>query len=113
MPGSRMRDLIHQHCLNHAAREAVARCPGCGQYFCRECVTEHDDRVLCAVCLRKAGRRPLLQRGGFAGVTRLAQCLAGLLAAWFFFYLIGETLLAIPASFHEGTLWQTDSPGKP
>ncbi len=108
-----MRDLTYQRCLNHAEREAVARCPGCGRFFCRECVTEHEDRVLCAVCLRKAGRPPLLQRRGFAGGTRLAQCLAGLVVAWFFFYLIGEVLLALPASFHEGTLWQTDSLSDP
>jgi hypothetical protein len=31
----------------------------------------------------------------------------GVLAAWFFFYLIGEALLALPTSFHEGTLWQS------
>jgi hypothetical protein len=28
------------------------------------------------------------------------------LVAWYFFFLIGEGLLKIPASFHEGTLWQ-------
>jgi hypothetical protein len=103
-----MRDLAYQRCLNHAEREAVARCPGCGNCFCRECITEHEDRVLCAACLRRAGRAPLLRRRGFAGVTRLAQCLLGLLVAWFFFYLIGESLLALPTSFHEGTLWQSD-----
>ena len=47
------RDLSLQRCRNHAEREAVARCPGCGHHFCRECVTEHDDRILCAACLRK------------------------------------------------------------
>jgi len=30
----------------------------------------------------------------------------GLLVAWLFFYLIGSALLSIPASFHEGELWQ-------
>ena len=46
-----MTALAHQRCFNHALREAAARCPGCGNFFCRECVTEHDDRVLCAACL--------------------------------------------------------------
>jgi len=32
--------------------------------------------------------------------------LFGVLAAWFFFYLIGESLLSLPGSFHERTLWQ-------
>ena len=34
----------------------------------------------------------MLQRRGFAGVVRAGQCLLGVVAAWFFFYLIGETL---------------------
>lgn len=101
-----MRDLACQRCLNHAEREAVARCPGCGQYFCRECVTEHDDRVMCAHCVRKLGRVPLLRRQGFGRAVQFGQCMLGLLAVWFFFYLIGESLLALPTSFHEGTLWQ-------
>ncbi|HEV2392245.1 MAG TPA: rhomboid family protein [Verrucomicrobiae bacterium] len=102
-----MPNLTQQRCLNHAEREAVARCPECAQYFCRECVTEHDERVLCAACLRRLARQPLTQGRGFAGVIRFIQCLLGLLLAWFFFYLVGESLLAVPDSFHEGTLWQS------
>ena len=102
------RDLAFQRCFNHATREAVARCPQCGQFYCRECVNEHDDRVICAACLKKVARVPLLQRRGLAGVFRFAQCLAGLVMVWFFFYLIGEGLVSLPASFHEGTLWQVD-----
>ena len=103
-----MENLTHQRCFNHATREAVARCPSCGQSFCRECITEHEDRVICAACLRKLTRVPLLQRRGFASVIRGAQCLVGLVAAWFFFYLIGEILLALPSAFHEATLWQSN-----
>lgn len=101
-----MARLTQQRCFNHATREAVARCPECGLFFCRECITEHEDRVICAACLRKQARPPLLRRPGFAGVIHLGQLALGLLLAWFFFYLVGETLLAIPSSFHEGTLWQ-------
>ena len=43
-----MEDLVHQRCFNHMLREAVACCPECRRYFCRECVTEHEDKVLCA-----------------------------------------------------------------
>jgi hypothetical protein len=32
-------------------------------------------------------------------------CLAGVVTAWIFFYLIGQGLLRVPSSFHEGTLW--------
>ena len=101
-----MQALIDQRCFNHAQREAVARCPQCARFFCRECITEHDDRIICAACLRKLGRVPLLQRRGFASVVRLSQLLLGLIVAWLFFYLIGEALGALPDSFHEGALWQ-------
>jgi len=101
-----MQNLAHQRCFNHAGREAVARCPECGQYFCRECITEHDDRVVCAACLKNLTRQPLVRRTPLVRLLRLAQCALGVLIAWFFFFLIGEGLLKLPASFHEGTLWQ-------
>lgn len=99
-------ELTYQRCFNHAAREAVARCPECKQFFCRECITEHDDRVLCSVCLKKLTRPPLVQRFRLAQIFRFAQFVFGFFLAWYFFFLIGECLLKIPASFHEGTLWQ-------
>jgi hypothetical protein len=101
-----MRNLADQRCFNHAEREAVARCPACTQFFCRECITEHDDRVLCAACLRQLSRVPLFRRRSFAKVLRVGQLLFGLLAAWLFFYLLGNALLSIPDSFHEGELWR-------
>jgi hypothetical protein len=101
-----MRDLASQRCLNHALREAAARCPQCGHCFCRECITEHEDQVICAACLRKLAAGPSTARRRRAGFFRLGQALAGLLAAWFFFYLVGEALMAVPASVHEGTLWR-------
>src|SRR5437867_12018246 len=103
-----MPSLAHQLCFNHAEREAVARCPECRRFFCRECVTEHDDRVICAACLRKLAHQPLLKRPAFAAALRAMQCALGLFVAWFFFYLIGTGLLALPNSFHEGTLWQVN-----
>jgi hypothetical protein len=101
-----MQNLLHQRCFNHATREAVARCPECGQFFCRECITEYDDRVVCSSCLKKLARVPLARRLAFSSVLRVAQCVAGIVLAWFFFFLIGDFLLRIPASFHDGTLWQ-------
>ena len=101
-----MPALVHQRCFNHDVREAVARCPECRQFFCRECITEHDDRVLCTACLKKLTRPPLAERFAFAKILRVAQCVFGILLVWFFFFLIGEGLLKLPTSFHEGTLWQ-------
>lgn len=103
-----MSHLLHQRCFNHATREAVARCPECGRFFCRECVTEHEDRVVCSACLKKLARLPFVKRPAFKNTLRLAQCAVAVVAAWFFFFLIGEGLLKIPASFHEGTFWQVD-----
>lgn len=101
-----MQSLAHQRCFNHDRREAVARCPECKQFFCRECITEHEDRVLCAACLKKLTHKPLAQRFAFAQIFRLVQCALGILIAWYFFFLIGDGLLKLPNSFHEGTLWQ-------
>ncbi len=103
-----MQNLAQQRCFNHAAREAVAQCPECGQCFCRECITEHDDRVVCAACLKKLARRPVTRRPAFVRLLRLVQCVFGLLIAWFFFFLIGDSLTKLPTSFHEKTLWQVN-----
>jgi hypothetical protein len=100
-----MQNLVQQRCFNHVQREAVARCPECRGFFCRECITEHEDRVVCAACLRKLARLPLTRRPAFVKAARLAQAALGVLIVWFFFFLIGEGLLALPDSFHEGTLW--------
>ena len=100
-----MEQLSHQRCFNHFQREAVARCPECARFYCRECITEHDDRVICAACLKQIIRLPLTQRKGVVGAVRLFQCLFGVATLWFFFYLIGDGLLRLPTSFHEGTLW--------
>jgi hypothetical protein len=100
-----MPNLTSQRCFNHATREAAARCPECARFFCRECITEHDERVLCAGCLKKTVRVPLTQRGGFIRVLHAAQFAFGLLLAWFFFFLIGERLLRLPESFHENSVW--------
>ncbi|HXT10818.1 MAG TPA: rhomboid family protein [Candidatus Angelobacter sp.] len=99
-----MQNLLQQRCFNHASREAVARCPECSRFFCRECITEHDDRAVCSACLKKLVQPPIARRR-LLKVFRGAQFLAALLIAWFFFFAIGESLLRIPASFHEGTLW--------
>jgi hypothetical protein len=101
-----MATLTHQRCFNHASREAAARCPECRRFFCRECITEHEDRVLCATCLKKSASAPLTKSPAFLGIKRLIQCAAGIFLAWFFFFLIGESLSRVPASFHDATIWQ-------
>jgi hypothetical protein len=97
--------MIVERCFHHELREAASRCPICLRYFCRECVTEHDDRVLCAECLKKLAAREKLQTSGIRRVLRGLLPVAGLLMAWLFFYTLGRMLLLIPASVHDGTIW--------
>lgn len=99
-------ETIHQRCFHHEFREAASRCPVCLRYFCRECVTEHDDRVICTECLKKlapAGEKRRVRRSA----VRFVLVCAGLLAAWIWFYAVGRTLLLIPAAVHDGTAWES------
>ncbi len=102
-----MNPIASQRCFNHSLREAAARCPDCGRFYCRECITEHEDKVICAVCLRQRIKPRLTRRPWFIGGVRVAGCLFGLLVSWLFFYLCGQALLAVPSSFHEGTVWRS------
>jgi hypothetical protein len=102
-----MPSLAQQHCLNHPAREAAVQCPQCRHFFCRECVTEHDDRLLCAVCLRKESRQTGARRRPFRALARAVLAMGGLLTATLFFYGIAQALLLIPAAWHDGTLWKS------
>ncbi|MGA2555342.1 MAG: rhomboid family protein [Verrucomicrobiota bacterium] len=102
-----MLPLAQQHCLNHPAREAAAQCPQCRKFFCRECITEHDDRVICAVCLRKLSQSAGASRHPLRALGRAALGAGGLLTAVLFFYWAGQILLSIPAPYHDGTLWKS------
>ena len=101
-----MVGLSLQRCFNHSAREAAARCPECGHCYCRECITEHDDRLICAACLLKLAKVPFTRRGGFVAVLRVAQATGGVFLLLVFFYVLGQALLSIPSSFHDGTVWK-------
>ncbi len=99
-----MNDLLHQRCHNHKDREAVAQCPECRRFFCRECITEHDDRVLCTRCLEMTldtGRKSSALRTIFSA----ARVVFGVIVLWLAFYYLGQILLSIPMEFHEGTIW--------
>jgi hypothetical protein len=97
--------MILERCFHHEFREAASRCPICLRYFCRECVTEHDDRVLCADCLKKLIASETVRTNTFRRLLRGLLPVAGLLMAWLFFYALGRTLLLIPSAVHDGTIW--------
>ncbi|MCX8157535.1 MAG: rhomboid family protein [Verrucomicrobiae bacterium] len=99
MPGPTPIHL--QRCFHHALREAVARCPSCGRFYCRECVIEHQGRLLCASCLRRLAQPPKTKRPWPALGARLAAALTGLAVTWLFFYALGALLISIPSDTHE------------
>lgn len=100
-------DLHQRQCLNHSTREAVARCPECKQFYCRECIAEHEDRVICAACLRKVLGARSQKKYSFALLSRLAAFCLSMITAWALFYCVGKILLSIPVKFHDGTIWKT------
>jgi ribosomal protein S27AE len=98
-----------RRCARHEEREAVGRCTECGGGFCRECLTEHADRLYCGTCFvlkvesarRGAGRKTDWRRCKSAVAT--AGALLCLVAG---FYFLGRMLAAIPAELHDGTVWK-------
>jgi len=96
-----MSTLIHQRCMVHQEREAAALCPECRLYYCRECVTEHLGRMMCAHCVAQLEAEPVNRR--FSYTKWGSMSLAGLLFAWLVFYYLGMGLARIPSSFHGGT----------
>ncbi len=98
-----------QHCANHTAREAVARCPECERFYCRECTVEHDYRMICAGCLaslageaESARRRAGASRWNRVPVFPLLQALVGIGFVWVMVYLAAQLLIELPSAFHDG-----------
>jgi hypothetical protein len=104
-----MTDLSNKRCYNHADREAVALCLDCSRFFCRECITEHEDRVVCASCLSNITKEEKKKTNVLSFILRPVQVVLGVLALWILFYVMGQGLLALPSSFHEGSVWQSES----
>ena len=106
--GTGVEAVRYARCFHHRTREAAARCPMCKRTYCRECITEHRGRVLCAACLQSAAAGRARSR-----VTRRALAVmavaAGWAAAWFFFHGLGQVLIRIPTPFHDGTVWRADA----
>ena len=92
-------NILDQRCLNHSSREAVAQCPTCKRFFCRECITEHAGRMICVTCVNALARDA--QKTARAARARwTVTAVAGLLIAWLVFYYLGLTLARIPSKFH-------------
>jgi len=98
-----MSGVVHARCGNHPQREAAARCTGCGGYFCRECIIEHHERMLCARCLDPSTGRAGGGRLSAAAVTAL-RLAAGLIILWGTFYNLGRILVLIRSRHGLGML---------
>ncbi len=105
--------LVRSRCEVHPEREAAARCAGCSVYYCRECVTEHDGRMLCTTCLRMAsgpvseGRPRQVRVPDSVWLTLRAGL--GLLLLWGLFAVVGVFILKMPAEFHDGSIWSPEA----
>ena len=97
-------DLARRRCENHADREAAARCPKCRRFFCRECVTEHAGKVICADCLATVVAGSDSGRRSLAGLVPYLAAVAGVLIAWMAYYYMGKIFLGMPHEFHEGLM---------
>jgi hypothetical protein len=88
--------LRHARCLFHPLREAAARCPHCGGTFCRECVTDEDDKLACPPCLRRMTQPPAPKA---SAARRFVQILAGATA-----------LACLILSFFSVLRWRVNTP---
>jgi len=86
---------MQQRCWNHDTREAVCRCLACGRSFCRECVSEHESRLVCAACLRNLAEAASRRRRRMRRAASAALTLAGVLLAWGVYLAAGESLIAL------------------
>ena len=101
-----MTQFAQQRCFVHPSREAVSLCLECRRAFCRECVVDHDGRLICAACLARL--QAPTPRGSRMGRKLASTAATGfaLLLCWILFYMAGRLLmLAEPAhhTFDEGT----------
>ncbi len=96
--------VIRHQCWNHESREAVCRCPGCSRSYCRECVTEHESRLLCAACLRKE-LAPEKVRRAPRRVPAAVLLAAGLLLTWIVLLVFAGSVSEISARMEQAA-WQ-------
>ncbi|MGP8246275.1 MAG: rhomboid family protein [Bryobacteraceae bacterium] len=97
---------FQQRCWNHEDREAVCRCPQCGRSYCRECVSEHESRLLCAACLKALAGRPVPRRRSLRRLAPAALALAGIVTAWAVYFAGAEVVMTL-VDRSERSQWQS------
>lgn len=79
----------------------MARCPACTRHYCRECVTEHEHRLLCAACIQQLTAPTPVRRDRRIPFRPLVQLTGAIVVLWATFYVLGQALLLIPSEFHD------------
>src|SRR5277367_645482 len=97
--------LRQKRCVNHPQREASARCPECGKFYCRECISEHDDRILCASCLARIVIKKDAGTPMWTWAPQVGLALLAVATVYFIFLLVGNFLLSFPSDFHDKGGW--------
>ena len=95
-----MPQFSQQRCFVHPSREAVSLCLECRRAFCRECVVDHDGRLICAACLARL-RAPVARGNRFLRQSLSAAATAlAILLCWILFYMFGRLLLLAEPAHH-------------
>ena len=90
-----MPALDSQLCWNHENREAVCRFLGCRRSFCRECVTEHNGRLLCASCFAAAIPAAKSRSGSLRKLATPLLLASALLLGWLVYWGFGEVVIGL------------------
>jgi hypothetical protein len=93
-----MSSLSSLRCFNHGTREAVARCPECERFYCRECISDYDGIAICASCLgAKATPEEKVPRN-FDVLFDVSRIVIGLMFCWLLLYVTGTLLQMFPTT---------------
>ena len=92
--------LKHKRCFNHADREASARCPSCKNDFCRECITEHDGKMLCVNCLKAATKKKKSQKKIITPIIYTLLFAGALILTFLCFVWLGRNISYSKVSTH-------------
>lgn len=103
MMPSMPQPVARMRCYNHPLREAAALCTVTGKPFCRECIVEHEGRMVSAAVVAELLAKKEKKAGGWwaGAVSWLVAGCSLFLIVWAFM-LLGKILTSLPHAFHEG-----------
>lgn len=95
-----MTAFAAKRCFVHPSREAASFCTACRRSFCRECVTEHDGRLICASCIANIDSAGPRRTRRYAWLGTAASLFVAVAFSWLFFYMLGRACLLVEPSRH-------------